>query len=260
MIIWCAWCQCFVGEKPPFEDLSMTHAMCDLCAEGEEKSGRDLETLGKIRDFIQSVGNGLTAGRIPQVDQVLQRADELGIRSSDLYLGLLQPSLYEIGRRFEVGEISVAEEHRVSQFVQALIDAVDVRRAVTKAKPQVLLATVPGNSHVIGIRFLANALYEAGIKVEVMLRASAEEILQRLDQGHFSTLGISIALPTQMPAAEALAKRAKSQYPGLRLIAGGIPFKRANETTIVSEHFDTVITHHSVEEMLAEFREIRQHD
>ncbi|MDZ7643427.1 MAG: B12-binding domain-containing protein [Woeseiaceae bacterium] len=84
---------------------------------------------------------------------------------------MLQPTLYEIGRRFEAGEISVAEEHRVSQFVQASIDAVEARGAGTDAKPQVLLATAPGNTHTIGTRFLAKALNEAGIPVEVMLGA-----------------------------------------------------------------------------------------
>lgn len=255
MIEWCAWCQRFVGESPPFEDLSMTHVMCEACAAGDNVSDRDVSTFGEIRDFIQSVGHGLTAGRIPQIDAVLDRAHDLGIRDSDLFLGLLQPTLYEIGRRFEAGEISIAEEHRVSQFVQALIDAVEVRRAATDATPQVLLATAPGNTHTIGARFLANLLNEAGIRVDVMLGASADEILQRLGRGHYSTLGISIALPSQIAAAEALAGLVRSQYPGLRLIVGGIPFKASDGTAIAPKHFDSVISHRTVAKILEEFRD-----
>ena len=31
MIIVCAWCGKKMGEKPPYEDKSLTHSMCEKC-------------------------------------------------------------------------------------------------------------------------------------------------------------------------------------------------------------------------------------
>jgi len=49
----CAWCNKNMGEKPPYEDTSETHGMCDECLESEMKkqdecSRRWLEKRGYI--------------------------------------------------------------------------------------------------------------------------------------------------------------------------------------------------------------------
>lgn len=36
----CSWCSGSMGEKPPFEDKTVTHGMCDKCL---ERVGQDIE-------------------------------------------------------------------------------------------------------------------------------------------------------------------------------------------------------------------------
>lgn len=254
MIDWCAYCQRFVSESPPYEDLTMTHAVCEDCAAGGTKSLENVEISRRIAEFIQTVGRALTTDRIPPFHEVLREARDLGIRDSDLLLGLLQPTLYEIGRLFETGDLSVDEEHRVSSFVEKVIDALDAEQPAPARKPRVLLATAPGNTHAIGARFFAKVLGEEGIAVDLMLGAAGDEILERLERGDYGHLGLSVALPSQIAAAADLARRAKARHPRLRVIAGGYPFKKAAGQAGTPGTFDAVAPFHSVRATIEEFR------
>ncbi len=254
MIDWCAYCQRFISESPPYEDLAITHAVCEACAASGTKALENVEISRRIAEFVQTVGRALTTDRIPRLDEVLREARTLGIRDSDLLLGLLQPTLYEIGRRFETGDTSIDKEHRASRFVQELVDRLESEQTVSASEPHALLATAPGNTHTIGARFFANVLREGDIPVDLMLGATEDEILDRLERGDFRQLGLSIALPSQTAAAESVARRAKARHPRLRVIAGGSPFKQDPGESKISEHFDAVAPFHSVRAAIDEFR------
>ena len=45
IIIQCAWCKKFMGEKAPYNDKGVTHAMCPECLAKELKKMKDLRTL-----------------------------------------------------------------------------------------------------------------------------------------------------------------------------------------------------------------------
>ena len=45
MIVQCAWCGVFMGEKPPYRDKAITHGMCMSCFPVHRK----LSSIGTIR-------------------------------------------------------------------------------------------------------------------------------------------------------------------------------------------------------------------
>jgi hypothetical protein len=60
MIRICYRCHIIMGEKKPYEDLSLTHGLCDVCFDKEMKDIK--ETLGKLH-----AGPGQVEVRIDEV-------------------------------------------------------------------------------------------------------------------------------------------------------------------------------------------------
>src|SRR5438128_1014078 len=54
--------------------------------------------------------------------QTIERALEQGAPVPDLYLGVLGPALQEIGHRWAMGELNVAEEHYATAVAQSILD------------------------------------------------------------------------------------------------------------------------------------------
>ncbi len=82
---------------------------------------------------------------------------------------VIQPSLYSIGEKWQVGEVTVAQEHMASAIVQAVMTAGLLRSPppVLIGK-RVLLACVAGNHHAIGLRMVCDAFQLAGWDVQYL--------------------------------------------------------------------------------------------
>ena len=82
-----------------------------------------------------------------------------GLSIQDIYLQVLQPVQYEIGRLWHTGEISVAQEHfasSVTQLVMAQLYPFISVKGQEKAKGSIVAVCVSGELHEIGIRMVAD--------------------------------------------------------------------------------------------------------
>lgn len=228
MIVWCAYCQQFLGEKEPWTSMVLSHALCDACDASMESATPDVTKARRVADFLGRTGAALTVGPLPDLGETLATSRALGIRDADLLIGLLQPTLDEIGRRFELATTTVAHEHEVSAFVAGVLDAVEREAPAVDGLAHALLATAPGNAHTLGLRIFATLLGERGVASRVLSGAKSEEVLEHLGDGGYTGLGLSVALPAQLPVAHALAARALDRQPGLHVAMGGYVIKSAS--------------------------------
>lgn len=87
-------------------------------------------------------------------------------------IGLLQPSLAEIGELWERGEITVAHEHQASAFIRArvaaLMDLAGPGAGASSFGPTVVAACGPQEHHEIGLMMVATVLRRAGARVHYM--------------------------------------------------------------------------------------------
>lgn len=81
-------------------------------------------------------------------------AVEDGLPASMAYLEVLQPALYEIGRGWELGELSVAQEHLATAIVQSLLATLAARlderptgSAARGVRGRAVVACTPGELH-----------------------------------------------------------------------------------------------------------------
>lgn len=88
---------------------------------------------------------------------------------SDLYLNVIQPSLYEVGRMWERGEISVAEEHLGSAVAGRVMAGLYAEIALTeKSKKSCVVTAVTNEHHEIGARMVADLLEGDGWEVHYL--------------------------------------------------------------------------------------------
>ena len=84
--------------------------------------------------------------------------------------GLLLPVLQELGRRWQSGEGSIAEEHFFSVYVRNKLGARFHHRTRTSAGPRILAACMPDEQHELGLLVFSLAAHARGLHI-VMLAA-----------------------------------------------------------------------------------------
>ncbi|MEM1412477.1 MAG: MerR family transcriptional regulator [Pseudomonadota bacterium] len=81
---------------------------------------------------------------------------------------LVTPLLVEIGRRWSVGEGSVAEEHFFGFYLRNKLGARFHHRSRNTRGPRLLMACLPGERHEVGLLLLALATNEAGYRPVIL--------------------------------------------------------------------------------------------
>jgi MerR family transcriptional regulator, light-induced transcriptional regulator len=105
--------------------------------------------------------DALVAGDLALAERLIVGS---GTDVRSLYLQVLQPALYEIGRRWEDAEISVAQEHLATATTQSLLARLAERLdgGAPRRDRRVLVACAEGELHSIGVRMVADFLEADG--------------------------------------------------------------------------------------------------
>ncbi len=112
--------------------------------------------------FLQAI----LQGQRHEAAGIAREALRVAKHPSDVYVGLFQRSMEEIGRRWQLNRISVAQEHMATatvQFVLAQVYALLDRSAPTRGTA--LVTGVEGELHQVGANLVADALELDGWKV-----------------------------------------------------------------------------------------------
>jgi len=112
-------------------------------------------------ELRQRYVDALVAGDLALAERLIE---DSGTDIRSLYLQVLQPALYEIGRRWQEAEISVAQEHLATATTQSLMARLAGRfddRAPRRDR-RVLVACAEGELHSIGVRMVADFLEADG--------------------------------------------------------------------------------------------------
>ena len=75
------------------------------------------------------------------------------------------PLLYAVGERWAIGKLQVFEEHLLSEVLTRFLNSEISLLQKTAMKPRVLLATLPGEKHTLGLLMLAAMLSSRNISV-----------------------------------------------------------------------------------------------
>jgi MerR family transcriptional regulator, light-induced transcriptional regulator len=156
-------------------------------------------------------------------EDVVNDAFVAGLDGIDVLDRLLAPAMYEVGRLWEAGEISIADEHLATAIVHGTLTRIYPRLATAAARSHgiVLLAGADGEEHVLGLRMIADVLEASGFDVRNVGGAVAAQQLAAAVVRHHPVL-VGVANTLGGPRALLSAVEAvRGVAPELPILLGG---------------------------------------
>lgn len=162
------------------EDVELLRRMRDLVEDGVSPAEAARVVLGSPApvsndEHVPVDGLELAQGRIlaatqrwdaAAIDNELTRLSML-LDAQTLYERVVSPVLTEVGSRWERGELSVAQEHLLSERLELAVRA-SLRGLERSDGPTVLLACVDFEQHVLGLLGAALRFAQSGARVVVL--------------------------------------------------------------------------------------------
>lgn len=135
----------------------------------------------------------------------------------------LSPFLWEIGERWARGEIRVAHEHFATNRISQLLGDLAGRKIVEKkAGVKILLTTLPGDLHGVGVSMVDAVLGEEGIETVVLGADSpVKEIAAAAKSASVSHIAISISRGAAQKGVGKVLDELIEMAPDCELLLGG---------------------------------------
>jgi methanogenic corrinoid protein MtbC1 len=217
------------SELSPEERTAIARIMAAGRAACDRERARPAEPdtpLALTRDvYLQSILIGARAGSV----QIVEEAMRNGAGVFDIYVQVFQESLYEVGRLWAAGKISVSVEHRataITQLVMAGIYSRAVPVRPTTPQRQSIVTGVAGELHQIGANMVADVLENAGWNVEFLgTDAPHTGIVDAVLAQRSDLLCISATMLFNVPNVARLIRDLRARSPKLRVLIGGAAFR-----------------------------------
>ncbi|QBI19427.1 helix-turn-helix domain-containing protein [Egibacter rhizosphaerae] len=132
----------------------------DVARPSAQGQGTDWPTHVDRLHALLLGGEGVEAGNL------VRKVVSDGASAGDAYLRLLAPALHRIGEDWAAGRITVADEHRATEIVSAIMARLSEffrRRGPTRGTAVTL--TAPGDHHAVPARMVADFLRAGGFDV-----------------------------------------------------------------------------------------------
>jgi MerR family transcriptional regulator, light-induced transcriptional regulator len=182
------------------------------------------------RAFLDAV---ISADR-KEADRVLSGAVSSGIPVKEIYLHIFQPVLQETGRLWQVQQISIAQEHFATAFIETLMARIHDRALFSGGGERegrgttVIAAGAGGELHDVGIRMVADLFEMDGwITYYTGSNTPPRSILAAAGDRKPDMIALSITMPANLPDLQYLIRslRADPGTAGIPIIVGGYPFR-----------------------------------
>lgn len=199
--------------------------MSEQSAQADNSANRSGRQAGKwSRTYLDALRAADAAGAY----RVTSRALGEGMSLAALYQEVVTPAMYELGRLWEKGAITVADEHLATALTHRVLAALRPPAFVDQAfegdssRERVMLAAVQGEQHALGLRMVADLLEDAGYQT-IYLGADVPTgaLLQAIDSLTPTLLGLSATMPEAGETLEEVVGIIRSENPGLSLLVGG---------------------------------------
>ncbi|MFN8465519.1 MAG: cobalamin-dependent protein [Caldilineaceae bacterium] len=182
-------------------------------------------------DLARRFLSHLLKGERQQAGRLILAAVAEGVEVRDIYLHVFQPCLREIGRLWQLNEISVAQEHFCTAATQLIMSQLYPYIFATPRLNRRLVAACVGHElHEVGLRMVAD-LFELDGWDTYYLGANTplESIAAAVSQQSAHVLAISATMTFHLPAVTDLIAFVRKREPGshVKILVGGYPFNTA---------------------------------
>ncbi len=176
------------------------------------------------KKFLSLLLQGDFESCIKLADEVVKSINDI----KNFYIEVLQPSLYDVGNLWEVGKISVAEEHLASAIVNRIIAHLYTKFTKQKTrKGKVLITSTPNEFHEIGSRMVADLLELEGWEVFYLgANTPKEDVFTMAKKIRPKVIGISVSMPFNIDKAKDIIEqlRKDKDLKKIKVLVGGTAF------------------------------------
>lgn len=170
----------------------------------------------------------LLIGERHVASRLILDAVDSGVDVKDIYLHVFQPSQQELGRLWQLNQISVAQEHYCTAATQLIMAQLYPRIfRTTKNGRKIIATSVSGELHEIGVRIIADFFEMEGWDTYYLgANSPTNAIVQAIADRGADVLAVSATMTFHIRAVEKLisAVRASAKTNTVKIMVGGYPF------------------------------------
>lgn len=168
---------------------------------------------------------------------------------------LISPTLWEVGRRWEQGIITVSIEHFASAFFHGLLTNMFHATPTSNTNPLVIACCAPGEAHELAPLMLSLLLRRAGLRVAYLgQNIETTGLLQTIQQLSPVLICISVTISSYLAATIELGQKLQ-ELPAPRpiLIAGGQAFEQHPHLITL---FSGIYLHGKMENVITQIKQM----
>jgi methanogenic corrinoid protein MtbC1 len=170
----------------------------------------------------------LLAADRPGAHRIVTEALDNGLSIRDLYISVLQPAQYEVGRLWLLNKVSVAEEHFCTAATQAIMSELYPQIISTRRIGKTMVAACIGAElHEIGVRMVADFFEMAGWDTYYLGAGVGHEQVVSAIQTHTPHLvALSATMSYHVPAVREIISVIRTNLSNRvpPIMVGGLPF------------------------------------
>ncbi|MEX2048669.1 MAG: cobalamin-dependent protein [Gemmatimonadota bacterium] len=193
----------------------------------EGAPGGRFETERRL--YVQAILEGNRRAAL----NVTLEALRVGATVADVYVEILQPAQYEVGRLWERSKITVAKEHMATAVTQYVVAQLYPRLEVPDTvRGNALITGVRGELHQLGANMVADVLESDGWNTRFLgTQLPHQDVLDAIGEHAPRLLGISATVLFNLPAVADLIEDVRRVHgTEVTILVGGGAF-RANPDT-----------------------------
>ena len=157
--------------------------------------------------------------------QVVERALKAGVPVSDIYADIFEPALREIGHRWAVDQLNVAQEHFATSVTQGLLANLGAKIRMPPTEGRLAVVTsAPGELHQLGVQMVSDLLEAEGWEVlNLGANTPAPDLVELVDQECPDVVALSASTAGRLPGVtEVLPMLARLTPRPLLVVGGGL--------------------------------------
>lgn len=184
------------------------------------------EGLGQVaRRYLQALLNMDRAEALEVAEKAAGETDLLA-----LYVDVLQPCQREVGRLWQLGQITVAQEHYCSAATEWIMTRLYPKlRVQPRTARRAMVTCVEGELHELGVRMICDALEAAGWDAHLFgANTPTNSVIDAARKLRPHVVGISATMVFHLPAVAHLIARLRDAnlQPAPRVLVGGYAFAK----------------------------------
>ena len=185
-----------------------------------ESDSREPKAAGLARAYLSA----LLSADLVAAESVIRDALDVSLSPAEIHEEVITPALWLIGELWERGEVSVADEHAATEISLRVLTLQREAHRVAQARgaSRVLLATVPGELHVVALRMVDSLLVAAGYEV-TMLGADvpADALGARARRHEPDVICLSATIPGRTRHILSCVDELLAERPSVGIVLGG---------------------------------------